>query len=220
MNNNKFDLARANMIEQQIRPWDVLDQNILDLVASTPRENFVSKDYEHLAFADLRLPLGHNQHMMTPKVEARILQSLTLEKNDQVLEIGTGSGYLTACLAKLGAHVDSVELHGDLSNLAKQRLDAEGIANVELTIQNAMEQNAQQKTYDAIVITGSLPGYDDTFESMLAPGGRLFAIIGEAPAMQATLITKDKDGNTSQEGLFETSIPALIGCEAKQSFVF
>jgi len=220
MSDAKYDLARANMIEQQIRPWDVLDQTVLDLIAATPREDFVPNGYEHLAFADLRLPLDHDQHMMTPKVEARILQSLELKNTDQVLEIGTGSGYLTACLAKLSAHVDSVEAHGDLSTLAKQRLERAGINNAELNIANAITDWKTEKQYDAIVFTGSLPSYNDTFEPMLKNHGRLFAIIGQAPAMQATLVRKNAEGVCTTEVLFETSIPALIGCEEKQDFVF
>lgn len=220
MSDAKYDLARANMIEQQIRPWDVLDQTVLDLIAATPREDFVPTGNEHLAFADLRLPLNHDQHMMTPKVEARILQSLELKSSDQVLEIGTGSGYLTACLAKLAAHVDSIEVHGELSTLAKQRLDNAGIENVDLSIANAITGWQANKQYDAIVFTGSLPEYIDSFESLLNDNGRLFAIVGHAPAMQATLMRKNADGEIEAEGLFETSIPALIGCEEKRDFVF
>jgi len=220
MSDAKYDLARANMIEQQIRPWDVLDQTVLDLIAATPREDFVPSGNEHLAFADLRLPLDHDQHMMTPKVEARILQSLELKDSDQVLEIGTGSGYLTACLAKLSEHVDSIEVHGDLSTLAKQRLELAGINNVTLSVANAITNWNTEKQYDAIVFTGSLPNYMETFEPMLKAGGRLFAIIGQAPAMQATLVRKNPDGVCAAEPLFETNIPALIGCEAKQEFVF
>lgn len=220
MSDAKYDLARANMIEQQIRPWDVLDQSVLDLIAATPREDFVPRGHEHLAFADLRLPLDHDQHMMTPKVEARILQSLELKASDIVLEIGTGSGYLTACLAKLTSHVDSVEIHGELSTLAKQRLETAGISNVDLSIANAIADWQTDKRYDVIVFTGSLPSYIDSFESLLSDNGRLFAIVGTAPAMQATLVRKNATGETTTEALFETNIPALIGTEEKQDFVF
>lgn len=214
-----YDLARANMIEQQIRPWDVLDQQVLDIITVTPRELFVPSGMEHLAFADLRLPLDHEQCMMTPKVEARILQSLTLQATDSVLEIGTGSGYLTACLAAMTAKVDSVELYGELSNQARVRLDKLSIDNVELFIDNALEGKDSGPVYDAIVITGSVAGYIDSFERQLKDGGRLFMITGAAPAMQAKLITR-KGQEFHSEVLFETSIQALIGSEQKQEFIF
>lgn len=215
-----YDLARANMIEQQIRPWDVLDQHVLDVISVTPRELFVPEGMEHLAFADLRLPLEHDQCMMTPKVEARILQSLELQKTDSVLEIGTGSGYLSACLATMCTHVDSVELHGHLSSQARQRLEKLAIDNVELQIADVMSDWQSDKTYDAIVITGSLPAYTDIFENMLNDSGRLFIILGQAPAMEATIFKRNTDGEMESEVLFETSIQALIGSEQKEEFVF
>ncbi len=208
------------MIEQQIRPWDVLDQKVLDVISVTPRELFVPSGKEHLAFADLRLPLDHDQCMMTPKVEARILQSLTLQSTDNVLEVGTGSGYLTACLATMCAHVDSLEIHGQLSSQAKQRLEKISIDNVELQICDVMQDWNADKKYDAIILTGSVPAYDDRFEKLLNDNGRLFMIVGAAPAMQATLYTRGNQGEMEATGLFETSIQALIGSEAKEEFVF
>lgn len=215
-----YDLARANMIEQQIRPWDVLDQKVLDVISVTPRELFVPSGKEHLAFADLRLPLDHDKYMMTPKVEARILQSLALQSTDTVLEVGTGSGYLTACLATMSAQVDSLEIHGDLSSQAKQRLEKLSIDNVELQICDVMQDWQPDKKYDAIVLTGSLPAYAPQFEEVLSDNGRLFMIVGDAPAMQATLYTRNKDGEIEASGLFETNIQALLGSEAKEEFVF
>ena len=215
-----YDLARANMIEQQIRPWDVLDQKVLDVISVTPRELFVPSGKEHLAFADLRLPLDHDKYMMTPKVEARILQSLALQSTDTVLEVGTGSGYLTACLDTMDAQVDSREIHGDLSSQAKQRLEKLSIDNVELQICDVMQDWQPDKKYDAIVLTGSLPAYAPQFEEVLSDNGRLFMIVGDAPAMQATLYTRNKDGEIEASGLFETNIQALLGSEAKEEFVF
>ncbi len=215
-----YDLARANMIEQQIRPWDVLDQHVLDVIAVTPRELFVPKGQEHLAFADLRIPLEHGQCMMTPKVEARILQSLALRATDSVLEIGTGSGYLTACLAAMCAKVDSLELHGHLSSQAKQRLEQLSIDNVELHICDVMNAYQSDKKYDAIVVTGSLPSYDKQFDSLLKENGRLFVIVGDAPAMEATIFTLNSEGELDAKVIFETSIQALIGSEAKAEFIF
>ena len=214
-----LEQARFNMIEQQIRPWDVLDQKVLEVVASTPREMFVPEAQKPLAFVDMALPLGHDEFMMEPKLEARLLQSLAIQPQDEVLEIGTGSGYLTACLAKLAAHVYSVEIHEDFKQAAQERLDAAEIKNITLWQGDAaFGWSEPPGKYDVIAVTGSLPEYDDCFEKMLNPGGRLFIVVGDAPAMQARLVTRATNNEFDRTVLFETVIKPLAGRGRKPVF--
>lgn len=214
-----FEQARFNMIEQQIRPWDVLDQRTLDLVASVPREQFVPEDYRKLAFADINIPLAQGQMMMSPKVEARLLQALRLNPNDSVLEIGTGSGYLTALLAKAAKHVDSVDIFPEFIQTAAVKLKALNINNVNLQVGDAINGWNTDVDYDVIVLTGSVPVLKSHFQDQLIEGGCLFAIIGEEPIMQAQLITRINQTKTNRELLFETVLPPLLGAVSSQRFV-
>lgn len=199
--------ARFNMVEQQIRPWDVLHQDILVLLEMLPRDEFVSENYKNLAYADMRIPLGNGQFMMEPKIEARILQALEVQTNEKVLEIGTGSGYLTALLATQAEHVTSIEIHPELQLQAKQRLAAHDIKNV--TLETGDAASGWDGQYDAIVITGSLPLMPEYYKQSLNVGGRLFVISGDAPAMEARLVTRLGQDEFADEALFETDLPAL-----------
>ena len=215
-----FKQARFNMIEQQVRTWEVLDQRVLDTMSAIPRENFVPQRYRTLAFADTNIPLGNKQVMMAPKVEGRLLQSLSITPQDSILEIGTGSGYLTACLARLGKHVTSIDITPDFTSTAGASLAAEGITNITLEtadVANGLNSSAQ---YDAIAVTGSLPLLQQQFHENLKIGGRLFVITGKLPIMEAMLITRVNQGNWSQECLFETCIPPLEHASRPQGFVF
>jgi protein-L-isoaspartate(D-aspartate) O-methyltransferase len=217
---NDLERARHNMVVQQIRPWDVIDERVLEAVQTLPRERFVAEAYLGLAFADIEVPLGHGEAMMPPKLEARMMQSLAVQPGDSVLEIGTGSGFVTACLARLGRQVLSLEIHPDLSAAAARRLEGLGIKNAELRAEDAMSAEFGAQGFDVIALTGSLPTYTDRFERLLNPGGRLFAVIGSAPAMEATLITR-VDGDVMQrEGLFETVVAPLLNAPRPEAFVF
>ena len=211
--------ARFNMVEQQIRPWDVLDPVVLGTLKQVPREDFVPAQYAGLAFADLEIPIGHGQSMLSPKMEARILQSLGLRKTDDVLEIGTGSGYMTALLATLARQVVSVERIAGLSEAAAVKLAAHGISNVALeTGDGARGWDAGQ--YDVIVLTGSSEVLPESFLQQLKPGGRLFAVVGTAPVMEAMLYTCVSPGIYRSSSLFETCIPPLINSLRADRFKF
>ena len=218
MSEMNLDQARYNMIEQQIRPWEVLDQRVLDLLSTVPREDFVPPAYRNLAFTDTNIPLGDGQVMMSPKVEARILQSLNLQDNETVLEIGTGSGFVTALLANLAKHVVSVDINPEMTRQAGEKLAAHGISNVTLETGDAARGWAAHAPYDAIVITGSLPILPDNFKQALTIGGRLLAIIGDSPAMEVLLITRVGETEWAQESLFETDLPALINAPQPERF--
>jgi protein-L-isoaspartate(D-aspartate) O-methyltransferase len=211
--------ARFNMIEQQIRTWEVLDPTVLALLSDVPREDFVPERYQGLAFADLEIPLGYGQAMLSPKLEARMLQALDIKKTDTVLEIGTGSGYMTALLAKLSKEVYSAELVSELSAAAAQKLVAHGIANVILEVGDGAH-SWKNGMYDVIVLTGSLPILPKAFEQQLKVGGRLLAIVGEAPVMEAVLVTCVAAGVTRRVSLFETCIPPLMNAMQPERFAF
>ena len=216
-----FEQARFNMVEQQIRPWDVLDQRVLDVIEQTPRELFVPKNYRNIAYADLEIPLGHGESMMAPKVEGRMLQALEISPADVCLEVGTGSGYVTCCMAKLGAHVDSVEIHDDFRHAALKHLEQAGILHVALRQGDAANGwTAQRERYDVIAVTGSLPEYRDCFERQLNPGGRLFVVVGDAPVMEAWRVTRLGKNEFAREKLFETCLKPLAGTERKPEFRF
>jgi len=204
------DLARHNMIQQQVRCWDVSNPRVLSVLESVPRENFVVPEYVSLAFADTNLPLdaASDQTMLTPQLEGRILQELEPGPNDRVLEIGTGSGYLTACLARLTQHVTSIDVSPAFVATAQTRLDDLGIANCDLRAQDVYRRN-EAHTFDVIAVTGSIRAYDPRFEQWLNPGGRAFVVIGTPPAMEACVIRQTADGQARVESLFETSIPPL-----------
>jgi protein-L-isoaspartate(D-aspartate) O-methyltransferase len=220
MTEMNFETARHNMIEQQIRPWNVIDQVSLDVMEMIPRENFVADVYRNVAFSDVELPIGFGQHMLAPKIEAKLLQAVQIKKSDQVLEIGTGSGYLTALLATLAKQVYSIELHEELSKQAQQRLAAEDINNVTYVVADAANGYCQNGPYDVIVLTGSVPAIADEFKNCLAAGGRLFAVVGTGKVMEATLITRAPDNTFSEEALFETVLQPLENIQQADSFTF
>ena len=219
MNEMNFETARHNMIEQQIRPWNVIDPAALDAIEAIPRENFVSDELKESAFSDVELPIGCNQLMLPPKIEAKILQSTQIKKTDNVLEIGTGSGYLTALLAHLAARVTSVEIHSELSETAAARLQSEGIKNVHFVVDDAANGYGHMNSYDVIVLTGSVPELPESFKQNLKPGGRLFAVIGTAPVMEATLITRISPTQFASEVLFETQLPKLENVAKDTRFI-
>jgi len=212
------ELARYNMIEQQIRTWDVLDPQILELLASVPRERFVPEKYQNLAFSDLEIPLGQDEVMMAPKTEGRILQSLAIKPLERILEIGTGSGFLTACLAKLGSQVVSVEIVPEFSQRAQQLLTGMGYENIEFRIGDAASGWDQDGSFDAIAVTGSLPVLPEALKRCLNKGGRMFVITGEPPVMEAQLIHRLSDQEWQSETLFETDLPALQNAVYPQVF--
>jgi protein-L-isoaspartate(D-aspartate) O-methyltransferase len=213
-------IARFNMIEQQIRTWDVLDPTVLQLLNDVPRENFVPKEYLGLAFADIEIPIGHGQSMLSPKLEGRILQALNVQKTHKVLHIGTGSGYLTALLASLAKHVLSVEINADLSQQAAKNLAAQNIQNVTLEVADGALGFTEKQAYDLIVYTGSSPAEPAGVRQQLAIGGAMFIVLGQAPAMQATLIQRVSATGFKQNVLFETCIPELINAPQMNRFEF
>jgi protein-L-isoaspartate(D-aspartate) O-methyltransferase len=214
-----FEVARHNMIEQQIRPWEVLDQRVLDTIASVPREDFVPERYRNLAFSDVAIPLGQGQHMMKPTVEARLLQALALQANDHVLEVGTGSGYLTACLARLATNVVSVDIIPEFSETARAKLKTHSTTNVVLHTGDA-SQGWGNHRYNAIAVTGSVAIVAEAWRQSLCLGGRLFIVAGQAPAMEALLITRVGEQEWVQESLFDTVLEPLQNAAPIPTFVF
>ena len=215
-----FEQARLNMVENQVRPWEVLDARVLDVLGSVHREDFVAAEHRQLAFADLCLPLGHGEVMMKPVVEGRVLQALELSPTDQVLEIGTGSGFLTACLAKLSAHVTSLDIHADFITTASERLAHAGITNAKLEVGEAVAAWQPAGLFDALVVSGAVYQIPQRFLSWLKPGGRLLAVRGESPVQQVVLLTHEGNGRYREESLFETDLPYLKHAEPPRRFVF
>ncbi|MEK7708283.1 MAG: protein-L-isoaspartate O-methyltransferase [Pseudomonadota bacterium] len=215
-----LEQTRFNMVAQQIRTWNVLDDNILDLLYKIKREEFVPTENRAMAFVDMEIPLGYGQVMLTPKMEARIVQELHVKKTDKILEVGSGSGYLTALLADRGAHVYSVEIIPELKTFAENNLKAHEITNVTIELGDAARGWSKNEPYDVIVITASTPGLPDAFQKSLNPGGRLFAIVGEDPVMEALLITCIAPGEFTTTKLFETSTPPLINALQPARFTF
>ena len=214
-----FEQARFNMVEQQIRTWDVLDQRVLDLLFELRREDFVPPAYRALAFADLEIPLGDGERMWAPKLEARVLQELEIDRNDAVLEIGTGSGYLTALLARCAAAVTTVEILPRLSADAADKLARAGIFNAQLEVGDGA-RGWRDGQYDAIVLTGSTPIVPDSWLHQLKPGGRLFAVAGDPPVMTARLVHWTAPGAFSTQDLFETVVAPLRNAAQPARFVF
>jgi protein-L-isoaspartate(D-aspartate) O-methyltransferase len=214
-----FEQARFNMVEQQVRTWEVLDQEVLDLLFVVRREEFVPPAYRALAFADLEIPLGDGERMWTPKMEARILQELELKPNETVLEIGTGSGYLTALLARRAGEVVSVEINPRLLAEGRAHLNAAGVRNARVQGGDAA-RGWGSDTYDAIVLTGSTPVLPESWLKQLKPGGRLFAVVGDAPVMTARLTRWTAPGAIVHEDLFETVITPLRNAPQPARFVF
>jgi len=216
--------ARFNMIEQQIRTWDVLDQEVLDLLYVVRREEFVPPAYRALAFSDLEIPLIEGakpgQHMMQPKVEARILQEVAPKRSDKVLEIGTGSGYMTALLAARAGRVHSVEIDPRLLSFGVANLERAGVKNVTVDEGNGAQGWKKYAPYDVIVLTGSVPILPDAFLAQLLPGGRLFAVVGDPPVMTARLVTCVSAGTCTPLDLFETSLGPLEKALQPERFEF
>ncbi|EIJ41585.1 protein-L-isoaspartate carboxylmethyltransferase [Beggiatoa alba B18LD] len=219
MSSMNIEQARFNMIEQQIRPWDVLDPRVLNAMTQTPREFFVPETYQQLAFADISIPLANGQEMLPPKVQGRVAQSLLLDENDTVLEVGTGNGYLTALLAKLADKVESVDIYEEFTKLAASKLQQLGIHNVILETGDAANGWKQEKRYDAIVLTGSVPVLKPYWQEQLKIGGRLFVIVGESPIMQARVVTRLSDKEWATDYVFETDVPALVNAPQPSRFV-
>lgn len=216
-----FAQARSNMVEQQIRPWDVLDMRVLDVMEALPRERFVPEGREGLAYADTEIPLGGGEFMLAPKVIGRLLQALAPRHSNTALEIGTGSGYVTACLAGLAAQVDSVERVDAFRLAARSRLDALGIDNAHLrTATVTPEWSPPGRRYDVISCNGAMAEYDPFLQSRLSLGGRLFVVVGTPPVMEALLIIRVAEDSYRTEKLFETELKPLAGFEPKPAFVF
>jgi len=216
-------LAREQMIEQQVRAWEVLDARVLSLLRAVPREQFMPDSQRFLAFADVDVPLPHGQHMLRPNVVGRLLQALELTGGDRVLEVGAGSGYVTACLAAGSASVRSLEVFPDLADLARANLAAVGARNAEVVTADALQSGAPLESggrYHAIALTGSLPVYDDRFQKLLEIGGRLFAIVGEAPVMDARLVRRVSEDGWITESLFETVVDSLVNAPRPAGFAF
>jgi protein-L-isoaspartate(D-aspartate) O-methyltransferase len=205
-----FEQARRNMIDNQVRPWDVLDPRVLDTLGRVCREDFVPAAYRNMAFADMVLPLGHGEVMMKPVVEGRLLQALSLEGHESVLEIGTGSGYLTACLAQLAAHVTSVDLHADFTRNARDALTRAAIDNVTLLTDEAVHAYQPDGVFDVVVVTGAVPSIPERFLAWLKPDGRAFLVEGRSPVMRAVLLHHEGSGKYREESLFETDLPYLV----------
>jgi protein-L-isoaspartate(D-aspartate) O-methyltransferase len=219
-----LEQARTNMVEQQIRTWEVLDQDVLDLLYLVPRENFVAPALRSLAFSDMELPIAPGtksaERMWAPKMEARVLQELGVRKTDRALEVGTGSGYLTALLAHRCAHVVSVEIDPALAQIGRANLERHGVDNVTLALGDAAHGWASEAPYDVMVFTGSTPVLPAAALSQLAPDGRLFAVVGEAPAMSARLYTCSGPAQHRSTVLFETVIRPLANAEHLSRFRF
>ena len=212
--------TRFNMVVQQIRTWNVLDDSVLDLLYKIRREEFVLPANRAMAFVDMETPLGHGQVMLAPKMEARILQELHVQKTDKILEVGSGSGYLTALLAEKGAHVYSVEIVPELKAMAENNLRTHGITNVTVEQGEAAQGWSKHEPYDVIVLTASTPVLPETFLKSLNPGGRLFAIVGEDPVMEALLITCTAPGEFKTTQLFETCTAPFINALQPARFTF
>lgn len=215
-----LDLAREQMLEHQVRAWEVLNLRVLDVLRDVPREQFVPEAYRNLAFADTEIPLGPGVHMLAPKMEGRILQALEIQADDKVLQVGAGSGYLAACLARLGRSVHSVEIDNDLTLAAKKRLKALKAQNVTLETRDSARLNWVKEPFDVIAVTGSMPVLEDSFLQALTIGGRLFVVTGTAPVMQARLITRTGQDHWAEETLFETVLAPLVNAYNPPRFPF
>ncbi|NNE04916.1 MAG: protein-L-isoaspartate O-methyltransferase [Xanthomonadales bacterium] len=215
-----FDHARYNMVEQQVRTWEVIDDRVLRLLETIEREDFVPVRYRKLAFADLNIPLAHDQVMMKPNVEGRMLQALDLQPDETALEIGTGSGFITACLARLARHVVSVEIFDDLAKSAKRTLKDKEVHNLDLFVGDALSDWQPEQAHDVLLVTGSVETVPEHFKGWVNPGGRMFIVDGHAPAMSARLLTRVNASEWREESLFETDLPRLVNAEQPPQFEF
>jgi protein-L-isoaspartate(D-aspartate) O-methyltransferase len=210
--------ARETMVEQQVRPWDVLDVRVLEVLGALPRDAFVSETHRALAYSDLELPIGHGERMMKPVLEGRMLQALDLDAGDEVLEIGSGSGFISACLGRLAREVVGLERHADLADAANARVAVQGIANVRIEAANAFAWDTDRR-FDAICVAGAVDALPPRFLQWLRPGGKLFVVQGRSPSMDAVLVRNDVDGPRI-ESLFETDLAYLAGAAPAPKFVF
>ncbi|MFL6635901.1 MAG: protein-L-isoaspartate O-methyltransferase family protein [Massilia sp.] len=215
-----IEQARFNMIEQQIRPWNVLDQDVLDLLHVVKREQFVPAAYQNLAFADVEIPLPGGDVMLAPKFEARILQETGVKKHETVLEIGTGSGYMAALLAHRAAKVTTVEINPETADLAKKNLANAGIHNVTVETGNGTQGWEKNAPYDVIVISGALEVLPEAILKQVKVGGRIAAIVGQAPVMEASIITRTGEDAYSTVKVFETNVRYLTGAPVPSHFQF
>lgn len=213
------DFARRQMVSQQVRTWHVTDDDVLDVFRSIQREDFVPAGYESLAFADTDIPIGHGERMMSPTLEGRMLQALGLSGGENVLEVGTGSGFITACLAKLSAHVTSIDIHEDFTENAMEKLAAADIDNVRFETMDATVALPSGE-FDAIAVTGSIQTFDPRFVEALAPGGKLFVVVGDAPAMDAKIVIRTDENDWYSENLFETELTPLTNGALPPQFKF
>lgn len=218
--NLDFDAVRRTMIESQVRTWDVLDERVLELVARMPRQDYVPAAYRNIAYVDMNIPLAHGEVMMAPKLEARLLQELEINPTDKILEIGTGSGYMTALLAAMGRHVISVEIHSEFTAEAAAKLAHHGVRNITLETGDGARGWDRQQPYDVILLTGSTPVLPEAFQQSLAVGGRMIAIVGRKPAMEVKRIRRIDERSFKEDSLFETVIPPLVNALEPPKFVF
>jgi protein-L-isoaspartate(D-aspartate) O-methyltransferase len=215
-----LSVARDQMIGHQLRAWEIGDSRVLDVMGTVPRPDFVPAAYRNLAYADMAIPIGRGHEMLAPKIQGRLLQALELRPGDEVLDVGTGTGFLAACLARLAGQVTSIDIHEEFTELARKQLANAGIHGVRLLTGNVFETTFSRR-FDAIAVTGSLPVYPKSFEDWLKPGGRMFCMVGVAPLMEATLVRKGPDAAAARrEALFETLAPALEHAPARDTFRF
>ena len=214
-----LERARFNMVEQQIRPWEVLDRAVLDLMERAPRDAFVPEEYRRLAYADTAIPIGEGEVMLSPRVEGRALQALGIGREERVLEIGTGTGFLTWLLAQCAAHVTGVEIRPALAERSRSNLAAHGVGNATIEVGDGRRGWEREAPYDVIAVGGSVPVPEPAFEEQLSLGGRLFVVIGSAPAMEAMLVHRTGEREWDRQALFETVLPPLAGTEPPRRFV-
>jgi protein-L-isoaspartate(D-aspartate) O-methyltransferase len=208
------------MVKQQVRAWDVLDKRVLDMLESLPRESFVPARYRNVAYADTQIPLAHGEVMMAPSVEGRALQALNPLASERALEVGTGSGFFAACLAKLSREVVTVDIHADFTETAAKTLKSLGLKNLKLETRDGSRLDWLNERFHVIAVTGSLPVYEPLYADRLEVGGRLFVIAGQAPVMEALLVTRTAEDAWSRESLFETDLPPLVNAVTPRTFLF
>lgn len=220
MTDFNYETARFNMVEQQVRPWDVLDPQVLQLLSSAPREDYVPDAYRQLAYADIEIPLGHGEAMMHPRVEGRMLQALDIRPADRILEVGTGSGFVTSLLAHLGDSVYSIEIVPEFSQSAGAKLARHNVTNVTLEVGDGVRGWDAHQPYDAILVTGSIPEMYDEFKQQLAIGGRLAVVVGSGVAMEAVQVVRTEKNAWITTSLFETELKPLVHADAPRTFTF
>lgn len=214
-----IESVRQQMVEQQVRTWEVFDQDVLEAIADVPRDRYVPPEFVHCAYADAEIPIGHGQCMLRPSLDGRIMQAVDVLPGESVFEVGTGTGYLTRCLSCVAGTVTSVDLYADFVDAARERLEKDGATNVSLRQMDAASELPDEQ-FDVVIVSASLPERDERFDALLRPGGRLFCVIGRGPAMTATRVSRSEDGELSSTGLFETNIPPLVRADERPKFSF